>query len=813
MKKLLITTLLLLTYSLQTQAQEYWRNAPVGGDELVFFDGDIWIADVDNLHILSEDGEVLNELKSELGINWSEMNDLVSSDDAVWLATDLGVYKFTSPSDYTYYTIDGGGANAVEANLFGEVYAGNSEGLFKLIANQFTLISQDYPIYDIEAIGGALFAKKRLQGRVVSDGDLLKYENGIWDEVSIQEFSGGESMVNFVEMESIDDESVIFTSRKGYTVFKNDTYSYTSIQSVSGVVASAVSNSTTWLAIQGNTPLVKIESSDTSRFYPADGFNLFSGNGSYFISQLKLFDGKLFALSPVRLYWANDSIQPFLKEQTFNLDANKINASINSFGPLFNDREKFGPGFELDNEEAHAIFAANMWLVGMKDGVIHSSWPHYYSQGIEMAPGTYNDDFIINKPNLVKVTREEVDYHRSNYAQPNYEMPWSIENWPGNGDVSIGELEKIAPYVDADGNGKYNPEGGDYPSIMGDQMIFLIMNDANGTGEVGNYPIGIETHISFFSYNDSEEKMDQTIFVNYNIINRGGNDYDEVIPGLWVDFDLGNAGDDYVGSDSLNSLFYVYNGDAVDEDGWGTGFGNNAPACGVKLLCEQLEGAFYYSVGGGVTGDPNTASDVHNYLQLKDKAGNPFLENGKPVKFMYAGDPVSNEGWTEAKAGNAQGDRRMVGALKPRSLASGESTSLTFAIGYARENTGNYLNNINLMKTQLNAAQDYLLNKSEGFPAEWAHAFGCSLVGIDEESSIQQMEVYPNPTSGLVYVESKELLSEVQVVDITGKVVHSENVKRSTTIQLNLQDLIPGVYLLKVLTSDGESQIQKLTIE
>lgn len=817
MKKLLITTLLLLTYSLQTQAQEYWQNTSAGGTDFVFFQDDIWVAGDQSLYVVNESGEILNEIKSELGLAWSSVNDLTATDSEVWLATDVGVYRFDSPTSFIYYSINSEEVFGLDVNSSGVVYAGNANGLYEFQANSFTLLNSEKPVYDLETLGEEIFVKTRPVGRILGDGDVSIFSNGNWSSVTLAELSGGERMIREPHMFRISESELMLTSSVGYAIYGNGQFTYQDIQNVTGneLQYSWLGTNQVWHADNisaSSAELIKVTETDTLSFKTADGLPK-STNDLFMMIKAK--SDKIYVLGSDYLYWADTEILPFHNDSEVLLDANRIKARVNSFGPLFHNSNGSVSAFELNDLDAHGIFAANLWLTAEKDGIIYSSTPTYFAQGRELSPGTYNDDFVINKANLVKITREEVDYHRNNYTQSNYEMPWSVKNWPGSGDESIGELKNIAPFFDVDGNGVYTPGGGDYPSIMGDQMIFLIMNDVNGTEEVGNTPLGVELHISLFSYDDASQGMDQTIFMNYNIVNRSGVDYSEVRSGMWVDFDLGNAADDFIGSDSVSNIIYVYNGDANDDEEGGPsrGFGENPPALGIKLLCDNLYGAIYYNLGGGITGDPNTASDHHNYLNLRDKAGNPFMEDGKPVKFTLSGDPVANEGPTQASLGGQPGDMRMTGVMHPKSLMAGESLSYTFAIGYARENTGNYLNNINLMKTQLNAAQDYLLNKSEGFPAEWAHAFGCSLVGIDEESSIQQMEVYPNPTSGLVYVESKELLSEVQVVDITGKVVHSENVKRSTTIQLNLQDLIPGVYLLKALTSDGESQIQKLTIE
>ena len=50
------------------------------------------------------------------------------------------------------------------------------------------------------------------------------------------------------------------------------------------------------------------------------------------------------------------------------------------------------------------------------------------------------------------------------------------------GDTSLGQAPYLAPFVDVDYDGLYNPALGDYPDVMGDQAIFFIFNDFSCDG-------------------------------------------------------------------------------------------------------------------------------------------------------------------------------------------------------------------------------------------------------------------------------------------------------------------------------------------
>ena len=62
---------------------------------------------------------------------------------------------------------------------------------------------------------------------------------------------------------------------------------------------------------------------------------------------------------------------------------------------------------------------------------------------------------------------------------------------------------------------------GDYPAIKGDQAIWWIMNDLNqGHMESQADPLGIELHGMAYAYNSNNTAVNNTIFMEYTIINR-----------------------------------------------------------------------------------------------------------------------------------------------------------------------------------------------------------------------------------------------------------------------------------------------------
>ncbi|MEJ8804490.1 T9SS type A sorting domain-containing protein [Pontibacter sp. H249] len=108
----------------------------------------------------------------------------------------------------------------------------------------------------------------------------------------------------------------------------------------------------------------------------------------------------------------------------------------------------------------------------------------------------------------------------------------------------------------------------------------------------------------------------------------------------------------------------------------------------------------------------------------------------------------------------------------------------------------------------------YTYTSPEGCQASAAQTIvvaSCSVTSIDEDELKQPVSVYPNPTTGNLYIEmempSKSAI-EVRVTDVSGRVIYSkayqQQLKLEETLQLEKQPR--GVYLLQITTSEGVIQ-------
>ena len=89
-------------------------------------------------------------------------------------------------------------------------------------------------------------------------------------------------------------------------------------------------------------------------------------------------------------------------------------------------------------------------------------------------------------------------------------------------------------------------------------------------------------------------------------------------------------------------------------------------------------------------------------------------------------------------------------------------------------------------------------------------------IGIEEGKFSVQTSVFPNPTSGLVTIELNGEVNGVidyTLLDITGRQILNGSWKKDSDNQrfeLDMTRLTTGVYLLNIVTSNGQSQVIRI---
>ncbi|KAA9327360.1 T9SS type A sorting domain-containing protein [Adhaeribacter soli] len=529
---------------------------------------------------------------------------------------------------------------------------------------------------------------------------------------------------------------------------------------------------------------------------------------------------------------------------TATIDVTNMNATILTGGDMFHDLQTTNPmwgssgGYYQQYEVPrgsgrHSIFAGALWIGG-KDagGQLYSSSQMYRQRGdVGYWPGpvsnahTPSHNSVYDK--IWKVSKTQIQNHIQNYNSPGYTAPADIASWPGNGNTTNGEAAQLAPYVDVNHDGLYSPNLGDYPDIKGDQALYLILNDKGGTKSPASPSMNAEIHVMYYGFEDPTNRpLYNTLFSQYRIINRGQINLQDFYAGIWVDFDLGFYNDDFVGCDTLNNRFYVYNGDNEDEDTayipshgstwpwqlyYANGYGLKPPVQSVIFLDHKMSHFLYYdNTSNPVNGNPSTSQDYYNYLKAYWRNNTPLTYGGYgmdqqniPVAYMWPGNPATGAGWSEVNTltnppQNTPQDRRGIGSIGPFNLPAGQELKFTVAYTFSRD--PNATDNLPVAAQDAVAVQNFFRNGL-----------------LPSSKPLQTKEVlklYPNPASDLLQVQlptrfnSKE--AKIIITDNLGRTVLAAKVHQGeNTVHLNIASLSKGIYQVSV-TSENHTATGRL---
>ena len=316
------------------------------------------------------------------------------------------------------------------------------------------------------------------------------------------------------------------------------------------------------------------------------------------------------------------------------LDINNVKTRINAGGDMWWDLPG-GVGskyFIPANGAATSLYAGSLWIAGvdvnqqLKCAALRfrQVGNDYYTGPLTVdGKASVTPETCAKWDKIFKITRAEVDeflgaFDDQGKLDPEYKMPTIIEKWPAHPDDQDAEgiSHYLAPFFDADGDGEYHPENGDYPYydidnklchtkiptmdeeiegtihgslladqvLKGDQTLWWIFNDKGASHtESGGQAIGMEIRAQAFAFATNDEINNMT-FYSYEIINRSTYTLTGTYFSPWTDVDLGYAKDDYVGCDVERGLGYGYNGSATDGSGQPEAYGAQPPAVGIDFF-------------------------------------------------------------------------------------------------------------------------------------------------------------------------------------------------------------------------------------
>ena len=81
---------------------------------------------------------------------------------------------------------------------------------------------------------------------------------------------------------------------------------------------------------------------------------------------------------------------------------------------------------------------------------------------------------------------------------------------------------------------------------------------------------------------------------------------------------------------------------------------------------------------------------------------------------------------------------------------------------------------------------------------------------VEIKKSKQSISIYPNPTSEVINIKSKEKISFIELVDVSGRMIQSF---ASPQTKIDVRMLTTGIYVLKVRFATGEKMEEKIMVK
>ena len=838
-KKISLLLLVIMMMPIASFSQNYWktyRKADGLIDSVVI---DLAISS-NKIYIATPRG--FSVFENETFTNYDTSNsDLLNQNikiirqfnDTVYMVHDSGLTQFIDGS-ITNYTVDSGllsnSITDIEIDSRGELWIASTNGISRKIGNSF-LNDPTKVVYDIAINSGdSVYANvnNRAIANVASPVTAEMYFNNVW--VNLRDTSLKNSILNarFVNL-SNGRVGITSTNSGAYLVdslFNLKQFALPDDNLQNSLLSSMEidSDSNYWFSMGS---LLSFSTIGGIYKFDDNSYDLYqNGLPNNGVTTIKHSNAKLHIGTYNGFAIASDSVPYYPQKMT--IETASIKASFSSSGSLFYDSSVpssgLVSGFEFPKGSGkYLIYSGGLWLgSNVSDQEVYLSTTEVTP--INFRSGTVNNNHTAINPNMIYITKSEISFHLKNYNTSNYTMPESIRNWPANGRVELGEAVDQAPFIDVNNNGCYDPENGDYPAILGDQAIYMVVSDDTEEAKGAfNFRFKAEAHYLIYVYDrPGVDYIDQSVFIRLALVNRSNRTYNNVNVGMALDYDVGYAIDDAVGCDRSSNIFYAYNADLFDQSqGITQGYEEYIPYIGTKIINRTLTGHIAYG-NSIINRRPRTSGGYRNSLDMLwndstaisvggDGYNRPVLT---PTEYLYPGRLERMSEWSYLNQGagfanDSSGNEVFsVGRTTLNQWLPGERKIIDYVIGAGMDsNNINTYNNYKVVLSNLDKAARFQkgIDSITPFPSYSACVTGIAdYVSYKKEDNF--LNVYPNPNNGELNLIANEGLKSVRIFDMQGKIILTLELNESKNIQ---SIFVPdgyknGLYLLQAITKNGK---------
>jgi hypothetical protein len=496
-----------------------------------------------------------------------------------------------------------------------------------------------------------------------------------------------------------------------------------------------------------------------------------------------------------------------------------------------------------DSLDIYPLYIGGLWIAGKDpEGNIKLASSKYgsFSVNSDYYPGpvvTGAQNYYCEKmEHFWPITQADIDAFLEDFQDGVLnEFHTNVMRWPAKGNPEFANIfgynlpiQDLAPFVDQNGDGLYDPKQGDYPAMKGDQAVWWVFNDVgNIHAETGADPLGAEIQVMAYTFSGQSEAIDYSTFYDFKIINRSQTALDSFYTAIFFDNDLGCYTDDYIGCYPEEDLSFVYNEDAVDgttgcfcDQGVNT-YCEAIPLFGVKVLNSPadengeplgMSSFMYYNnqppfpLPPSPVYDPDTPEQFYNLMQGQWTDGSPLIDMddgyadvGDTTAYAFHDNPADPNGWSMCTVNLPPGDRRTVMGTGPAYLAPGEALEYSYVLLFVKDVPHPCPDITPLIEAGQEAQQIFDLNTS-----------------TEEINASQNQVVFsPNPMSKqarLALSEDSDLIEQVSLFNASGLKLRQYNSVFSSNLNIDRNNLPAGIYFYQLKTKNGAIFANKFII-
>ena len=544
------------------------------------------------------------------------------------------------------------------------------------------------------------------------------------------------------------------------------------------------------------------------------------------------------------------------------LNTNNVTARLDLGGRLWNFDSQPEGGYVVEQADGNGPIAFNIFSGGLWFGGINESndlklsaqtyGPNGFWPGPLSESGETDAETCSNYDQFWETNSTDINSHRNDFEDNGTidgTIPPSVLAWPGRGNPNFLDIfgfvlpdnaSDMAPFVDVDSDGIYNPQNGDYPDINdADQGVWWVFNNDGNTTLFDPFPI--EVQVLAYAYQSSDLAINNATFYNYRLINRHVETLDSAFIGIWTDPDLSCDFTEYMGTIPDKDLLYWYYKDGCLCDGTDM-YCEEVPILGIQVLQGVLSpknfdpeyglvntpigeafdtlvdagmtyGMYYQNSGVNPppppgTGDPGSVQEYYNYLSGSWRdgtrmtyGGTGYNPSGDFANHAFSDFPNDPNGWSMCTEDAPNMDLRTLVSSGPFRIAPGQVQEFSFAMTYtpAVSHPCPDLSPVCATTETIEALFRQVITTTETL--------------VRPNTNIQFL---PNPMSDkaeLFFPDLNQQVIYVQIYTIDGRLVADYRQVDGDRLQIERGNWNPGLYIYKLVSKDFKVYSNKFIVQ